>query len=156
MRSAHFIYSDLKMHRQMGCGSILIRNASKLSKRRSPIPVRALTEASTVYLRPDSKITLAHSPLTRTRTAEEQSALEVYFKHISSSALTDCPQIENLLRATMEHPKAYTASPPDTVAIVQNIIRMSNAKRCIEVGVFTGTAARLKDLQILVLSESTC
>lgn len=88
---------------------------------------------------PSVKITLARSPLQQTRTQEQQNELEAYFRHISSSALEDCPAIDELLQATTRLPTSYMASPADTLAIVQNIVRLSNARRCLEIGVYTGT-----------------
>ena len=87
----------------------------------------------------DSKITIARTPLERTRTADEQNDLEAYLQFIGGSPALQSKEIGQLLQATNNHPKAYTASPADTLAIVQNIVRLSNAHRCIEIGVFTGT-----------------
>ena len=101
-----------------------------------------LTHCSTIQYAPehtnDTKITLVRSPLQQTRTATQQSELEAYFKHISGSALNSCPALADLLQATSGQSRAYMASPTDTLAVVQNIVRLSNAKRCIEIGVYTG------------------
>ena len=84
---------------------------------------------------------IARSPLKRTRSAQKQHDLEAYLRHIGGSALYKFSEIESLVRATSEHPNSYMASPPDTLAVVQNIIRLSSAKRCLEVGVYTGMSA---------------
>ena len=101
--------------------------------RTAPVPTRQ------VKAKPfDSKITIARTPLQRTRTADEQNDLEAYLGLIGGTPALHCEVVGDLLRATNNHPKAYMASPADTLAIVQNIVRLSNAHRCIEIGVFTG------------------
>ena len=100
-----------------------------------------------------AKITIARSPLQKTRTSDEQLELEAYLMHIASSTTKTSAGIDSLIAATNKHPKSYTASPPDTLAIVQNLVRISNAKRCIEIGVYTGD--QLIQLQ-LSLSTSAC
>ena len=108
-----------------------------LTHRRSSVCFASASSALSAAA-PSAKITLTRSPLQQTRTQEQQNELEAYFRHISSSALKDCPAIDHLLQATIQLPTAYMASPADTLAIVQNIVRLSNASRCIEIGVYTG------------------
>lgn len=124
----------------------LINGGSRLQRRYNCCKPAArrhhITYSSTIQYAPehtnDTKITLVRSPLQQTRTATEQSELEAYFKHISGSALNNCPALADLLQATSGQSRAYMASPTDTLAVVQNIVRLSNAKRCIEIGVYTG------------------
>lgn len=46
--------------------------------------------------------------------------------------------LEALQKASLEHPRAAMCSPPDSVAILQQLLRMIGAKVVVEVGVFTG------------------
>lgn len=47
-------------------------------------------------------------------------------------------QLEALQQASLAHPYAGMVSPPDSVAILQQLLRLVGAKLVIEVGVFTG------------------
>ena len=79
----------------------------------------------------DNKITIARSPLKRTRSVQEQNDIEAYLRHIGSSALYNFSAIESLVRATSERSNPYMASPPGTLAVVQNIIRLNVALRLV-------------------------
>lgn len=46
--------------------------------------------------------------------------------------------LEGLQRASLAHPRAAMCSPPDSVAILQQLLRLVGAHVVVEVGVFTG------------------
>ena len=117
------------------------RPTSNLMTRRTLSTFIASAAAAPSVAAPSGKITLARSPLQQQRTQDQQNELEAYFRRISSSALEDCPAIDNLLQATNQLSSSYMASPADTLAIVQNVVRLSTAKHCIEIGVYTGISA---------------
>jgi len=51
------------------------------------------------------------------------------------------PQLQALQAASLQHPRAGMCSPPDSVAVLQQLLRLVGAKKVIEVGVFTGYTA---------------
>lgn len=42
------------------------------------------------------------------------------------------------LQTTMEHSKKGMCSPPDSIPLLQMLVRLTNAQKVVEVGVFTG------------------
>lgn len=49
------------------------------------------------------------------------------------------------LQASLQHPRAGMCSPPDSVAVLQQLLRLVGAKKVIEVGVFTGEMVIIAD-----------
>lgn len=58
--------------------------------------------------------------------------------YLVSKSVRTTPELEELQRVSLEHARAGMLSPPDSIAILQMLVRLIGAKRAIEVGVFTG------------------
>ena len=46
----------------------------------------------------------------------------------------------------MEHERKGMCSPPDSIPLLQMLVRLTNARKVVEVGVFTGKIHRQMDL----------
>jgi caffeoyl-CoA O-methyltransferase len=59
-------------------------------------------------------------------------------QYIDATTLRDLPVLRDLREETAKHPRAGMQTGADQVQFLQLLVRLTGARRCIEVGVFTG------------------
>jgi len=62
-------------------------------------------------------------------------------RYIEATTLRDLPVLRDLREETAKHPYAVMQTGADQVQFLQLLVRLTGARRCIEVGVFTGYSA---------------
>lgn len=62
-------------------------------------------------------------------------------RYINDTTLRDLPILRELREETAKHPRAGMQTGADQVQFLQLLVRLIGARRCIEVGVFTGYSA---------------
>lgn len=60
------------------------------------------------------------------------------YEYLVASSVRPHAQLEELQQVTLQHPRKGMLSPPDSIAILQMLAKLTSAKNIIEVGVFTG------------------
>ena len=57
------------------------------------------------------------------------------------------------LQASLKHKRGLMVSPPDSIPILQLLLKLTNAKKVVEVGVFTGSSSLLKSFMAVICME---
>jgi predicted O-methyltransferase YrrM len=73
--------------------------------------------------------------------AEPISLSSQLYAYLLSVGVRENKHLQRLRELTAAHPLARMATPPDEVSLLQFLIRLTGAKKAIEVGVFTGYSA---------------
>jgi caffeoyl-CoA O-methyltransferase len=66
---------------------------------------------------------------------------DLLHQYLLDHSLREHPQQEALRAATLAHPDAGMQIAPEQAALMQLLVRLMGARRCLEIGVFTGYSA---------------
>ena len=58
------------------------------------------------------------------------------------------------LQASLEHRRGMMVSPPDSIPILQLLLKLTKAKKVVEVGVFTGSSSFKSFVAVLCMKRS--